>query len=222
MNIRIEGLEQLSKVATNISRNTTEATRIAINTSLKWGRTRIREDISKEYNVKLGRLYNSAKDKGLNVKPASNTRLEGTITAGHLPVGLSGFNGIKQASETTGFAISFASSLKTRKTRTMRKAIKSGVGISVEIRKGKREVIRSAFRTPKFGNVVFARGEYSAMGFRWRHYRKNTTGPDKPINALNSTSVATMALTKSVFAKWGTPIEKYYENELQRQLKRLV
>ncbi len=195
---------------------------MAINDSLRFGRTRIREDIAKEYNVKLGRLYASDRKKGLHVKPAYYNNLQGTITAGNMPVGLSGFNGNRLAVETTGYNISFASSIKTRKMRVQRKAIRKAGGISVEIKKGRRDVIRSAFKIPKYGSLVFARGNYSAFGFLWRHRRVNTTGQDKPIEVLNSTSVATMALNKHTVLRYFLPIHRKYEQELQRQLKRLL
>ena len=223
MKIKIEGLEQLSKMADGISKGTTDAIRISINTSIKWGRTRIREDIAATYSIKLARLYASDKKKGLNTVLANNGNLSGTITAGHQPVSLSGFNGTKDSSEVAGYNIAFASSLKTRKTRVMRSVIKRPIGIQVQIQKGRPAVIKSAFRVKKLNNIVAARGKYNATTFQFRHGTRGTTsGPDMPIGALSSVSVATMALTNKVMKKWEAPIQKKYEEELQRQLKRLL
>lgn len=220
--ITIQGLNELSRFADKISKNTTQATRIAINSSVKWGRTRIREDISKEYNVKLARLYASDKRKGINTKNATNSNLRGEITVGHMPVQLSGFNGVRPSSEVTGYQVAFASNIKTKKQRTLRKAIKRPIGMQVQIKKGRTQVIRSAFRIGKFGQTVFARGQYAKNTFAFRHKRATTTGPDLPINGLNSTSVATMALSRSVQNKYAGAIEQYCANEFSRQIKRLM
>lgn len=195
---------------------------MAINTTVRWGRTRIREDISKDYNIKLARLYASDRKRGLNTKLATDTNLRGEITAGHQPISLHQFNGTKKSTETVGYNISFASNLRTRKMRTMRQAIKRPIGMSVEVRKGKPKVVRSAFQIGKFGRAVFARGQYKPSSFEFRNKRATKSGPDMPIDVLNSTSVATMALTKRVQDKWEGPIQKKYEEELQRQLKRLL
>lgn len=213
MKIQIQGLDQLTRMASNISRNTTAATRIAINTSIRWGRTRIREDISQEYNVKLGRLYASDRKKGLNTKLATTGKLEGEITAGHQPISLHQFNGTKASSERTS-----VSRFGKGGTRT---TIRRAAGISVEVKKGKRQTINSAFFVRKKTNVVFARGRYNPKGFVFRK-RRETTGMDMPITGLNTTSVATMALTKRVFNRWQGPIQRKYEEELKRQLKRLL
>lgn len=220
--VKITGHENLDKLAKQFANGGIKATRMAINDSLRWGRTQIRKDVQKEYNVKTSYLYHSGKGKGLKVHKASDNKLEGKIVAGHMPVGIHGFTGTRTSTQTTGYDLAYSSNVRTRKTRVLRKAIRRPVGMKVEMKKGRGRVIKRAFQIRKFGSLVFARGEYQGSGFKFRNQRQNSTGSDTPINTLNSTSVATMVLTNDVYKRWEQPMQEKYASELARQLKRLA
>lgn len=69
---------------------------------------------------------------------------------------------------------------------------KTKTGISVEIIKGQRKQVKSAFMV-KLGssrrNMPTARGKYEGNQFQWRNKRINKTGPDTPISKLLSVSL---------------------------------
>lgn len=65
-------------------------------------------------------------------------------------------------------------------------------GVSVEIIKGQRKVVKSAFLVKSKGKgrkMPFARGEYNGNQFDFRKKRLNKTGPDLPISKLLSVSL---------------------------------
>ncbi len=161
----------------------------AINRSLSWGRTQMSKDIRDDYNIKLARLYDGDKRKGLTIQKATKSSISGSISAGHRPVSFSAFN--------------------PRQTKQ---------GVSVKIHKTETERIQSAFMIPGKGNLIFARGRYSAFGFLFRHRRLNTTGMDNPIDTLKSLSVATMVLHKKVREVWEPKIIEHFNVEAIRYM----
>lgn len=115
------------------------AARMALNDTLRWSRTQIRRSIQETHNIKPARLNDKSSKKGLVAILASNTILEGKITAGHQPISLLSMNGV-------------------RKTKA---------GVSVEVIKGIRKLLPGAFMLTKFGRLVFERGQYKKAGFQF-------------------------------------------------------
>lgn len=167
------------------------AVRRGINLALRKGRTQMRKDIREEYAIKQGRVYSSDDEKGLKVSGSKGYELSGMITAGHKPVGLAAFGGVRQN--------------------------KGGVG--VEIHKGKREQIASAFLLPGKGNVVFAHGKYSTYGFI---FSRGAVFGRARLDALNSPSVATMLLNKKTQNRYADIVVDVYESEVIRQIDLLT
>jgi len=193
----IEGYEELEKLKNSLSPGKVNiATRMSINDTLRWSRTKIRKTLQETYNIKTKRVNDDDPKKGLIPHFASTTKLWGVITAGHRPINM-------------------ASLLRTRQTDT---------GVSVEVMKNQRQVIQSAFLLPN--GAVVARGEYPDKGpFQFRHgvgeRIDNAQGNDK-FTPLNTVSIATAALNTRAFDKWSAPTQAYYDVQLKRQLSRLI
>lgn len=193
----ITGYEELLRLKNQLSaQQVNNATKLAINDTLRWSRTRIRQSIQETYNIKTKRVHDDDPKKGLIPHFASLSKLWGVITAGHRPINM-------------------ASLLRTRQTDT---------GVSVEIMKNQRTVIQSAFLLPN--GAVAARGEYPDKGtFVFRHGEgeriENSKGNDA-FNTIHSISIATAALNTRAFEKWSKPTQFKYDINLYRQLSRLI
>lgn len=193
----IEGLDELTRLKESLRpTQVNTATRMAINDTLRWSNTRIRQTVQETYNIKTKRVLDKDEKKGLVPRFASASKLWGVITAGHRPINM-------------------ASLLRTRQV---------GSGVSVEVMKGTRQTIQSAFLLPN--GAVVARGEYPERGtFVFRHgageRTENTQGNDA-FSPLQTISIATAALNTRAFAKWSVPTQDHYDAQLKRQLSRLI
>ncbi len=185
-------------MANRISANTTTATRMAMNDAAKYGRTRVKDAIRDIYTMKPSRILDSNEERGLKFRPASNNNLVAKITAGHRPANLASFTGNRFNKR----------------------------GISVQIKKGSNKQIGSVFKlkaskgisgAAAVGNtsVAFARGLYGKPKFQFKRERK-------PINTLTSVSTATAALNSKAIEKYEPIVSQRYQQELVRQLKRLL
>jgi hypothetical protein len=80
-------------------------------------------------------------------------------------------------------------------------ARKTKTGVSVEILKGQRKIIKSAFMLKAGGrgrNIPFARGKYEGNKFQFRKNREVSTGPDLPIGKLLSISIPSAVRSNDV------------------------
>src|SRR3954462_12715733 len=66
-----------------------KATRMAINDSIRKGKTQVKSAITEIYNIKSSRIIDADRKKGLSVKAATDSNLTGELIAGHKPVSLS-------------------------------------------------------------------------------------------------------------------------------------
>jgi hypothetical protein len=202
-NIEIDTREAIAKLKHLQSQLTASevasATRMAINDATRWGKTRVKEAIRTQYNLKPGRITDSNPKKGLSVGLATNDNLTARIKAGHTPANLSSFVGTK---------------------------FPKGRGVSVEIRKGQRKNIASGFGLKVSTGVqgasgtgdravAFARGRYGNPRFQFGKARK-------PMSALSSISVATAAANTNAIKHYEPAVSQRFQEQLIRQLNRLI
>lgn len=95
--------------------------------------------------------------------------------------------------------------------------VKSGVSVKI---KGKRSIIKSAFiSTMKSGHRgVFARGEYSRKGFKFRKKRIRKKGNDLNITELNTLSVSSALRNDKIQQH----LEKHIQTHFPKRLARLL
>lgn len=102
---------------------------------------------------------------------------------------------------------------------------RGGTGVMmIEIVKGKKRPVRSAFFLPGASKgLVTARGQYSGNStFNWRHRRIQKDGPDNPIDALRTISVfkaVTMGASQNILFN---ELGKDYQNRLVHELSRNI
>lgn len=80
-------------------------------------------------------------------------------------------------------------------------ARKTQTGVSVEIIRGQRKVVKSAFMVKVGGRgkaKPFARGQYEGNQFKFRKERVKRTGPDMPISKLLSVSIPSAVRSNDV------------------------
>lgn len=101
--------------------------------------------------------------------------------------------------------------------------------ITVEVRKGQRKTIRSAFYVQANKgkgneiNSLFARGRYSGSAFEFRRKRQvKYPAPDTPIGLLRTTSPLSMLNDPTVREKMETVAAQHFDDAIQRQIRRLI
>lgn len=99
-------------------------------------------------------------------------------------------------------------------------------GISVEIIKGQRKTIRSAFKVQLRGKgklQVMARGQYESNKFSFRKKRAVKTGPDLPINKLLTTSLPAMLGSKQVdiYNPLAERVEEHFLARIEHYMKQI-
>jgi len=177
----------------------------AINTSLERGNAEANRQIRSVYKIALQDLND--KDNKL-IQKSSESTLTGTINASIRPLSLSKFDPEWTRDRVSG-GRSFLT--KTKKGRTQ-KVKRGDTGVKVEIIKGKKEVINSAFMLFKAGgSPVFARGSYGSDGFDFRKDRK-------PINKLNTKSVFYTIFNEDIEKGINQRITEVYPQRLLHEL----
>lgn len=178
------------------------AIRRAINLSVRKTRVQMKKDIRSVYKIKAS-IINT---KVLNERKATSSKLEGAVMAdkGTLPLSLF------EPRVVSGSVITRIRSGETRSKTAARRQKRQGV--FVEIIKGKKEHLKTAFLLNKnFGVSIMARGIYKKAGFKFSKARM-------PITTMKSKSVFFATQNKSVSAKYVPFAESVYLNELERQL----
>ena len=202
-NIEIDARDAISKLkhlqSQLTQREVASATRIAMNDATRWGKTRVKDAIRTQYNLKPGRITDSNPKKGLSLSLATTDNLTARIKAGHTPANLGSFTGTR---------------------------FPKGRGVSIEIKRGQRKTIASGFRLKVSSGVqgasgtgdkavAFARGRYGKPGFQFGKARK-------PISALSSISVATAAANTNAIKKYEPAVSQRFQEQLVRQLNRMI
>lgn len=155
--------------------------------------------------------------ESMNVRNANTTTLTGSLNASSRYTPLRHF----KPKMTTG-------NVSTRTTRTgamySRKLKRKGrnQGMQVEIVKGQRKTISSAFFLPvSFNATVVARGQYSqSQQFQFRKQRVSKTGNDLPIDSLRTVSVFKSAINTTVQQRLSEYVMKEYSTRIVHEIER--
>jgi hypothetical protein len=188
----------------------------AINRSLERGRTLARKEIKKVYNIPQKYLA------GIDYKRASATLPVGKLFASRKPIPLDAFSPRQEMAAT-----SISISKKGKQNVKQFKRLKSNptAGVSIEVKRGQKEVIPYAFLIPGGAVRVFARGEYKKgtdHGFVVRHVRVNSSGNDTPVKPLITVSEFGSILNPSVINNIGREIKVLYPQRLAHEITYLA
>lgn len=194
-----------------------KATARAINRTLLKGRTEARKAVKVEYNIPQKNL------NGIKNKNAHPSFLEGYITASAKPIPMDAFS---PRFETSTGSISI-SRKGVQKTRDYKRAKKNpGKGVSVEVKKGQRQVVPYAFMIKGAKPRVFARGKYKmgggSFGFIQRNKRENKSGNDTPIKPLISVTVHGAVINDKVRGNIKNIIDLNFRKDMEHEIKYLI
>lgn len=200
------------------SKQTAKATSMAINKTILKGRTEARTAVKKVWNIPQRYLYR------INVIRSKPNYLVGKIFASSKPIPADAFS--PRFDLVSGGAVRGRQIISKRGiVKTQLTSGKQRVGVSLEVKKGKRITIPYAFLLPTGKARVFARGEYrggdGSWGFIQRHTRQeNSTGNDavKPMVSVTVFGAVINPIVKqSVAHIVKIDYEKYMINALKYQ-----
>jgi hypothetical protein len=201
------------------SRQIAAAMRMAINEGLVKGRTEVRRGIQQVYNIRTG-ILNDEKT-GLKLKKATGTNLTGDISANHKPMSISDadpkFKGV-----TVGQQFTRGKDGKVKKGAKIRRSVAQ---ISVEVIKGQRKPINSAFAPGRatnsqsgkqhFTTAIFARGKRGKPGFNFGKARL-------PIDSISTVSPGTAATNERSVEQYSEIINNYAKGRFIHHINRLI
>lgn len=205
--------QQLRRLARGLSEpKVKNAASRAINHTIAKARTAVSRDIRSVYKISAGDVRQATQ-----VVRSSATTLTGYIYASSTPLPLSKFN-------PTQVSLSGSVLVQTRRVGGRDGGIASArarrgasTGVTVEIMKGKKENLPSAFlKIAGSGKgTVMARGEYGSGGFDWGKKRL-------PISKLNTKSVYWASQNKTVEDAVSRETVVNYDNRLIYELQRTI
>lgn len=204
-------LQELTKQLT--AAEIRKATARAINHTLAKARTASSQQIRKRYNMKA-----SDAKRAMSIRKANVSQQFGELRASSTVTPLHQFS----PRETTNTGVTTSRTTKGWKSRKGR-ARKSGTGVTVQIIRGKRTRIPSAFIVFSAGirGVVMARGGYQDQSFvfrRGRGSRVRSSGNDNPIGSLVTVSVFSASVDDSVQARMAPEVQQAYSERLEHEM----
>lgn len=221
MEVKIEILDEALAKARKVLSSSQIATamRMAINEGLVKGRTEVRRGTQEIYNFKASILND--RQTGLQIKKATNDHLSGEIGVGHKPISIKEANPQFKA-VTIGQRFSRGKNGKVRAGA----AIKRSVGqITVEVIKGKRKAINTAFAPGRatnsktgqqsFTTAIFARGMRGKPGFKFGKGRM-------PIDSITTVSPGTAATNDRSLKRYEGAVNDYAQKRFIHHIERLV
>jgi hypothetical protein len=188
----------------------------AINHSLQKGRTIARTEIKKVYNISQRYLG------GINFMRATVSKPYGELFASRKPIPLDAFP-VKQEMASGSISISRKGTQKVKQFKRLK--ANPTAGVSIEIKKGEKEVLPYAFMIAGGAVRVFARGEYKSgtdHGFVLRHHRVNKDGSDTPIKPLITVSEFGSILNPAVLHNIGKKVEAMYPDRLVHEIEFII
>lgn len=210
-----EATERLKKSFANLDKDHTQQAIVnAINRSLTKGRTIARTAVKSKYNIPQKNL------EGINKINARKSLLIGYITASAKPIPMDAFS---PKFETVSHSLTITKRGISKATDFKKNKKNAAQGVSIEVIKGKREVVPFAFMIRTAKPRVFARGEYKGggagggYGFIQRHKRVNSTGNDTPIKPLISVTVHGAVINDLVEGRISTELLPFYEQRLRTE-----
>jgi hypothetical protein len=207
----VKTLKALNKTA---KENMPVALSRAINDAMRQTTTAAKREVTGRYNVYANYIQAKQLKQGLS-KPTKPTA---TLNVANKQLPVIAFKGVRQDAKETRRSKAGTSVFSKLKNRSK----KTG-GVTVEIIKGQKTRIRSAFiATMKSGHVgVFGRGEYGSP-FKWRKERQKDSGNDNPIQELNALTIATSFLGKQVQKRMERKATEVLASRLAHHLKFLA
>lgn len=196
-----------------------KALRMALNDAVVKGKTMVRRSVQETYNIKASRLNDTNTRKGLSIRKATNSNLTSQINAGHTPLQLA-----DMSPKFTGTTIAQQVSFKGGKAKKGKVVKRSSSAISVEVIKGQRKVLGSAFTigVGKSSNgrqfattAIFARGKKGKPGFEF-------SKPRYPIDSISSVSVGTAATNTKSLSKYDNVLNDYASARFVHHVERLI
>ncbi len=216
-----EAEKQLRELKGQLSeKQVANATRMAINESVKSAKVQVKRTIRDIYNISNSRIDDKNPKKGLSIKLATNSDMTGQVNAGHIPINLS-----EASPKFTGEAVATQVKYKNGKPVKGRTYKRSKSKISVEVLKGQRKTLETAFTIgvathastgQQFATTaIFARGKKGKPDFQ--HAK-----PRLPIDSLSTVSVATAALNTKAQEKTQPKVSEQYMKRLQHHMNRML
>lgn len=194
------------------------AMRMSINEGLTKGKTMVRRGTQGVYNLKTS-VLNDEK-KGIFIKRATNGNLTGYINAVHKPLSIAEADPQFKGS-TIAQHVSFKNG-KARKGKVIKRSVST---ISIEVLKGQRKTISSAFvpgvvthgtSGMQFGTTaIFARGQRGKPGFVFGKSRY-------PIDKITTVSPGTATTNSRSMDQWQRPVTEYAQQRFVYHLERLI
>lgn len=188
----------------------------AINHSLQKGRTIARTEIKKVYNISQRYLG------GINYTRATVNKPYGELIASRKPIPLDAFP-VKQETATGSISVTRKGKQKVRVFKKLK--ANPTAGVSIEIKRGEKELLPYAFMIVGGAVRVFARGEYKTgtdHGLVLRHHRVNKSGNDTPIKPLITVSEFGSILNPDVLGHIGKKVEVMYPDRLVHELQFII
>ena len=197
-----------------------QALRMSLNDAVVKGRTMVRRSVQEAYNIKASRFSESDGKKGLSLKKATNDSLSSQINAGHIPLPLS-----DMSPKYSGSAVAQQVKYSKGKARAGKTIKRSTSPITVEVIKGQRKVIGSAFTIgigkhnstgQQFATTaIFARGKKGKPGFEF-------SKPRYPIDSISSVSIGTAATNTKSLTKYDNELNEYASKRFVHHVERLI
>lgn len=195
-------------------KNFNKAVSYSLNEAIMVGRTEARKAVKEVYNIPQRYVG------GINIMKATPGSLFAKLYAPTTPIPMDAFSP-KFKANNKSITISRKG---VQKTRAIKRIKKGTVGVSIEVLKGKREVVPYAFMIDGAKPRVFARGAYKSgsYGFITRNKRVNSTGSDTPIKPLLSVTIHAAVINKKALAKVQVRINDTLPGALVRNIARLM
>lgn len=188
----------------------------AINESILQGRTEARNAVKAIYNIPQRYVG------GINVNKATAQSLTAELFASATPIPMDAFSPRFQTA-TQSFSITRRGEQRTKAASKRRS--NPAMGVSIEVLKGKREIVPFAFMIPGGKPRVFARGAYksgTSYGFVQRHKRENKKGNDTPVKPLLSVTVHAAVINKESISRIGRRVQAVFPRSIDRNINFLL
>jgi hypothetical protein len=194
-----------------------KATSRAINHTLNKARTASATEIRKRYNMKA-----SDAKRSMSIRKAHISNQTGYLSASSAVTPLHQFN----PRQTTNSGVTTSRTSKGWRSRKGR-APKSGGGVTIQIIRGRRIRIPSAFIVFSSGisGIVMARGKYQDQSFafrRGRGSRVRSSGNDNPISSLVSVSVFSASIDSNVQERMSPQITEAYNERIAHEMSVII
>ena len=197
------------------------ATADAINKTLLLGRTEARRAVKRIYNIPQKNLF------GVNIHRAKATAgkyyLRGDIYASSKPIPLDAFQPRFQYTSNEGIVNKLSISKRgVLKQQELNRKGKSGL-LTVEIKRGHKEVIPYAFLIPGAKPRVFARGSYrkgGTYGFIERHTRLENASGNDSVTPMVSITIFGAVVNPVVKQNISRKVHTAFPDNMVRALRR--